>query len=133
MYGRSVNVAQGMPPSGGNGEFLVVLHREAGPEALAALSGQFRVTQVVSPRVVVVKTGPGEPPPPGSLPGVVTVTDAELDPEVSETLDENEALFAAAWTSRMTGPPKQRRGEGLSWDAPGFLPPDPPAGRPSTG
>jgi hypothetical protein len=37
-----------------------------------------------------------------------------------EELDEQEALFVAAWTNGMTGPEKQRRGEGLPWDAPGF-------------
>jgi len=123
-------MVEGSPPSGGNGEYLVILHRQSAPEALPV---RFRVTQVVSPRVVVVQTSPGEPPPSASLPGVLAVTDGELNPEVTETLDETEALFVAAWTSRMTGPPKQRRGDGLSWGASGFLPPDPPAGQSSTG
>jgi hypothetical protein len=119
----------GISPSSGNGEYLVILNRESAPETLAALSAQFRVTQVVSPRVVIVSTGPGEHPPPASLPGVLAATNGELNPMVAATLDETEMLFAAAWASRVTGPPKQRKGEGLSWDSPGFLPPDPPAGR----
>lgn len=122
-----------MSPSVANREFLVILHRDSAPEALAALSARFRVTQAASPRMVVVETGPGQHPPSVSLPGVLAVTDGWLDPEVAETFDETERLFATAWTSRMTGPPKHRRGDGLSWDAQGFAPPDPPADRPSTG
>jgi hypothetical protein len=118
----------GISPSNGNGEYLVILDRESAPETLAALAAQGRVTQVASPRVVVVVTGPGGHPP-TLLPGVLAVTDGELNPLVAETLDETERLFAAAWASRMTGPSPQRRGEGLAWDTPGFLPPDLPAGR----
>ena len=41
-----------------------------------------------------------------------------------DTLTVAENAFVSAWESRRR--PKERLGEGLSWDSPGFLPPDPP-------
>jgi hypothetical protein len=126
-------MVEGAPISGGGGEILVILDRESAAEALASLSTRFRVTHAVSPRVVVIETDPGQPPPSTSQTGVVAVSDGPLNPEIVETLDYAEGLFVSAWTRRMIDASKQRRGEGLSWDAEGFTPPDPPAGRPSAG
>jgi hypothetical protein len=42
------------------------------------------------------------------------------------SLGESERLFAQAWQLRQQSGGKQRRGEGLGWDAEGFLPPDKP-------
>lgn len=120
-------------PLPGGGEILVILNRESAADALSALSTRFRVTHAVSPRVVVVETDPGQLPPSTSETGVMAVADGPLNPEIVNTLDDAERLFVSAWTSRMTDAPKQRRGEGLSWGADGFTPPDPPAGRPSAG
>ena len=39
-------------------------------------------------------------------------------------LNDAESLFAQAWLSRQ-GQVKQRRGDGLDWDTPPMLPPDP--------
>lgn len=126
-------MAKDMPSSNRGSEFLVILDPESAAQALDALSTQYRVTQLASPRVVVVESDPGQRPPSASLVGVLAVCDGPPDPEIVKTLGETEALFVAAWASRMTDAPKRRRGEGLSWDAPGFAPPDPPAGRPSAG
>ena len=108
-------------------EFLVILDPSAAAEGLKRLRESHRVTQVGSPRVVVVSVLPGETPPSSSTPGVVAVSGGTLPSGLLERLDESEALFATAWVSRMTGPEKQRRGAGLPWDASGFEPPDPPA------
>jgi hypothetical protein len=112
------------------GEFLLILDSVTAAEAQEQLHRTHRVTQVGSPRVVVVAVSPEETPPSPSTPGVVTVSSGSLPPDIFEELDEQEALFVAAWASRMTGPEKQRRGEGLPWDAPGFEPPDAPTGTP---
>jgi hypothetical protein len=112
---------------GDGGEFLVILEPAAAEEALEHLRSGHQVTQIGSPRVVVA-VSPGEAPPSPSIPGVVAVSGGAMPPDIGEELDEREALFVAAWVSRMKGPEKQRRGEGLPWDAPGFEPPDPPAG-----
>jgi len=117
--------------SGGEGsssEYLVILEPSAATEALEHLRSGHWVIQVGSPRVVVVVVSPGETPPSSETPGVVAVSGGALPADIIEELDEQEALFVAAWTSRITGPEKQRRGEGLPWDAPGFEPPDLPTG-----
>jgi hypothetical protein len=109
-------------------EYLVILDPVAAAEALEQLGSNHRVTQVGSPRVVVVTVPRGETPPSSAIPGVVAVSGGALPDDMVEELDEQEALFVAAWTRRMMGPGKQRRGEGLPWDAPGFEPPDLPTG-----
>jgi hypothetical protein len=113
-----------------DGEFLVILDPLTAAEAQERLRSSHRVTQVGSSRVVVVAVSPEETPPSPSTPGVVAVSSGAPPPGVVEELDEQEAMFVTAWASRMTGPEKQRRGEGLPWDAPGFEPPDRPAGEP---
>ena len=112
------------------GEVLVILDPLSAAKTQERLRISHRITQVGSPRVVVVAVSPEETPPSPSTPGVVAVSSGALPPGVMEELDEQEALFVRAWASRMTGPQKQRRGEGLPWDAPGFEPPDSPAGEP---
>jgi hypothetical protein len=112
------------------GELLVILDLRTAAEAQERLRSSHRVTQVGSPRVLVVAVSPGETSPTSSTPGVVAVSSGALPPSVVEELDEQEALFVTAWARRMTGPEKQRRGEGLPWDTPGFEPPDSPAGAP---
>lgn len=108
-----------------SGERLVVLADDAADAALAELRSYGRVTQVASRRLVVLESEE-DPAVLGSLPGVVVSTASELPVEVASGLDEGEALFASAWSSRMRQETKTRPGEGLSWDAPGFQPPDPP-------
>jgi hypothetical protein len=45
------------------------------------------------------------------------------DERVLDDLDEGARLFVRAWQERPLRK-AERRGEGLSWDAPGFEPPD---------
>jgi hypothetical protein len=47
------------------------------------------------------------------------------DVGVLDELDEGARLFVRAWQERPLSK-TDRRGEGLSWDAPGFEPPGPP-------
>jgi hypothetical protein len=77
-----------------------------------------------SPRLFVVRVDPAVRAQLVELPGVVAATDEAFSAGVAEQLDEAEALFAAAFAAR--GTPKQRAGNGLEWDAPGFEPPDAP-------
>ena len=114
--------------SGDRPELLVILGGERAAEALNQLRNSYRVTQSASPRVVVIEAGPGEAGRLRAIPGVKVVTAGELPSEGMEGLDDGEALFVEAWVSRINELPlKQRPGEGLPWDAPGFIPPDPPA------
>jgi hypothetical protein len=59
------------------------------------------------------------------IPGVTALVE-EPPAELPTDLSPEERVFVAAWAAR--GAPKVRRGEGLDWDAPGFEPPDRPAG-----
>jgi hypothetical protein len=114
-------------------EFLVVLDpvpaAAATEDPLPALRAAARVTQVLSRRLVLVQAGGAElVAAVRAVPGVALVqTDPAAELSVDATgLDEKERLFVAAWRARSR--PKQRPGEGLDWDAPGFLPPDRPGG-----
>ncbi len=108
-------------------ELLVIFGDDGAEEALAELSNRRPVTHVVSRRVVVVQHPTDEPDVDiRAIPGVAAVMAAEVPPEFLATLDETEAMFVTAWSSRKGKPKKERSGEGLPWDAPGFEPPDPP-------
>jgi hypothetical protein len=108
-------------------ELLIILPRDRVTEALAQVRRTCRVTQVASPRVAVVTCAPGEQPGVRSIPGAIVIGSGDPAPAVMGDLDDGESLFVAAWVRRMQElPAKQRRGEGLSWDAPGFTPPDAP-------
>lgn len=62
------------------------------------------------------------------VPGVRVVADLLPESEVA-ALPEPLRLAAAAWNERLRSKAEGGRvkGRGESWDAPGFLPPDPPA------
>jgi hypothetical protein len=94
------------------------------------LGENYRVTQRLSPRVVIVEpSGDTTKEKLQTMKGV----DAVLEPgeslagDVRSTLTDTEALFVDAYAQRSRH--KKRLGEGLDWDAEGFLPPDPPTKR----
>ena len=60
------------------------------------------------------------------MPGVSSVSEGAVAPELLGGLDEAEALFVSAWASRSEVPKLPRPGDGVDWDAGGFEPPDPP-------
>jgi hypothetical protein len=105
----------------------MVLDEDAVGETLDRLRGTFRVMHVASPRLVVVERTPAATAAAAQgVEGVVAVSDGELPQELLDRLGPEDQLFASAWASRMTDTAKERKGEGLAWDAPGFVPPDPP-------
>lgn len=108
-------------------ERLVVLSDDN--DAMDRLSSRYAISQVASPRVVVVRLPQSEPDSAlQSRPEVLAVD--EVTPEVAAGLTDAEALFVSAWAQRTReSGTKQRPGDGLSWDHPGFAPPDPPPGR----
>jgi hypothetical protein len=88
-----------------------------------------RVVHTASPRLVVgERAAPASDAAVRGIEGVVAVSDGELPQSLLDRLGPEEQLFATAWASRMAADPKERRGEGLAWDARGFAPPDPPHG-----
>lgn len=88
---------------------------------------RYRVTQRVSPRVVIVEPSVDLTKEQlQATSGVTAVFEPGERPDaaVRGALTDTEALFVDAYAQR--GRPKARPGDGLSWDAEGFLPPDPP-------
>ena len=54
-------------------------------------------------------------------PATSAVYAEDVPPEALEQFDQATRAFAAGWNERRR--PKERRGEGLSWDAPGYKAP----------
>lgn len=117
--------------SNGGQDLLIIISENRAEEIFKRISADYKVRQVASSRVFTVEGDQNELAKLRRISEVTIVApggggDAPTD--VLETLDEGEKLFVLAWSSRSkeTGS-KQRRGEGMSWDAPGFTPPDAPA------
>jgi hypothetical protein len=128
VHGNGVVPAQGgtdaMPDP--QREFLVILEPRLADKTLAQLRAIANVTQVLAPRLALVRADPETMARAAQIGGVLDVSDDTL-PELPQDLSPSERLFVSAWEARRQ--PKTRPGEGLSWDAPGFLPPDPPVDR----
>jgi len=108
-------------------ELLVRVDQDRAADALERLRRELRVTQEAPPRLAVVEAAPGRAGEVAAVPGVVAVAGpGGVPPELTEGLSEDERLFVAAWELR-TGEEgeRERPGEGLEWDAPGYTPPDP--------
>lgn len=105
-------------------ELLVVLHLSAGDQGLNEVKRETTVIQHVPPRLVLVEGEPNVIDRLRELPGVRSVFRPEDDMGEIGDLSEHERLFVDGW--RLRGQPKERPGDGLPWDAPGYLPPDPP-------
>lgn len=105
---------------------LVIITGNRAEEAFERITADYTVRQLASSRVFVVEGGQSELAKLRLISGVTVVAAGDAPPDVLETLDEGEKLFAEAWLSQSEQGSKQRRGEGLSWDAAGFTPPDAP-------
>jgi hypothetical protein len=89
--------------------------------------GRYRVTQKVSPRVMIIEPASDATKEEiASMEGVDSVLEPGASPlgNVSGELTNAEALFVDAYKQRSRH--KDRLGEGLNWDVEGFAPPDPP-------
>lgn len=107
-------------------ELLVVVNEDVPAGALRDLLAAGAATQMLLPRLVLIQPDQGAVERLRAMPGVRAVYRAgeTPDPEVLG-LDDEETFFVGAWQLRAQG--KTRRGDGLAWDAPGLVPPDPPA------
>ena len=104
-------------------EVLVVLGAAATEPQRQAVMRAAPAAQMISPRVFTSATADAARV--RSMPGVGAVLTGGEAVESLPALDDNETLFAQAWLSR-AGKTKQRIGEGLDWDTPPMIPPDPP-------
>lgn len=106
-------------------ELLIVLADGTSSETVRR---RYEVTQTASPRVFAVRrTGPDMERELRARPEILSVAAADVAPEILADLSESEALFVQAWSRRMReATTKTRPGEGRSWDASGYQPPDRP-------
>jgi hypothetical protein len=108
---------------------LVVLHDASASQTATRLQDRYEIPSRLPPRILVVDPGEEGLADLRSDPGVLGVYEREVPADVLARLRQEEQLFAGAWVQQATQEPKARLGEGLSWDAPGFQPPDAPPPR----
>ena len=104
-----------------DGELLVLADRATFADTLRTLRATATVTHVLRPIVIVSGADPAVL---RRFEGVREVVTDDLSAAARHDLEPEARTFVDAWRRRSA--PRDRRGDGLAWDAPGFLPPDPP-------
>lgn len=99
----------------------------AAQKLLDRTSGDYRVISVLPPRMVVAEIAESELEELRRDPGVRLIVEDAVPKEIFNELTEGEKIFLNGWLLKRVSPEKKRAGDGLSWDTPGFLPPDPPS------
>lgn len=99
---------------------LVVDEPERFEAIVAAVGATAPVIQQLPPRLAIVAS----PASGQQLPQVSGATWYREGAAIDERLSAEELLFVTAWRQRRRT--KDRPGEGLPWDAPGYQPPDAP-------
>ena len=108
-------------------EALVIVDECQATEALSRVGERVEVTQRLPPRLAIARGAPGALEAVRNLPGIVSVSEGPVPVPVLQALNPTEQVFAEAWA--LSRKPKDfRPGDGLSWDAPGYQPPDRPDG-----
>lgn len=83
-----------------------------------AVPPQAQVLQRLPPRLAIVAADAEGIRALEDSPSVAAVFAEDVPPEALEQFDQVTRAFAAGWNERRQ--PKQRRGEGLAWDTPGY-------------
>ena len=105
-------------------QYIVLLSsNDQGADAI--VRQRCRVVSALPPRLLVVEADEQVAQELRVLPGVDDVISG-MHNIPSSSLNESEQLFVQAWQRSRHLDDKQRPGEGLNWDAEGFLPPDHP-------
>lgn len=106
-------------------EVLLILEEDPEAPSHEEVRREQRVTQALSDRVFAIEEPDAERLAElEALPGVSLYREGSTPARIPTGLSDAERVWVDAWGQR--GEPKERPGEGLSWDAPGFEPPDPP-------
>jgi len=102
-------------------ELLLILDEGSAPDLLRHLDSGLTITHRVSPRIVVLKGGDDALAEIAGRQGVNLALERGANQGSFEGLSEGERLFVAGWIS--SPPSRDRPGDGLTWDAPGYTPP----------
>lgn len=106
-------------------EVLIVLDDSITDTDREAVLRVAPVTQSISERVFLASVEDAALANLRSMAGIAKVVAGAEPARSLPQLEDGESLFVQAWLSKR-GQVKQRRGEGLDWDTPPMLPPDPP-------
>jgi hypothetical protein len=96
----------------------VLIELEPGTSADAAVPPDVRVLQQMPPSLAIVSADEAGIRALEAAPGVTAVFAEDVPPEALERLDVVGRAFATGWNERRR--PKDRIGDGLAWDTPGF-------------
>lgn len=99
----------------------VLIELQPGATVEDALPPAVRILQRMPPRLAIVAADAEGIRALEHLPEISAVHTQAVPAEVLERFDQAARLFAAGWNERRR--PKERIGEGLPWDAPGFQAP----------
>jgi hypothetical protein len=106
------------------GEALIILKSPLSADERAAITRAAPVRQAISDRVFVAEVDDRGLDDLRAKPGISRVVTGGEALETLPEMTDTERLFARAWLSSR-GEVKSRRGEGLDWDTPPMVPPDP--------
>ena len=104
-------------------EVIIVFVEPPNQRVMSELKTRYRVKALVPPRLAVMELEQSQMADLERLAGVEAVLTGPSSP-LPASLTESERLFISAWQQPRGD--KQRKGEGLPWDAEGYLPPDKP-------
>jgi hypothetical protein len=100
----------------------VLVELQPGAVLEDAVPPEAHILQRLPPRLAIVTADEQGIRAMERTPAISAVFAGDVPPEKLEQFDQATRTFAAGWNERRR--PKQRPGEGLSWDSPGFEPPD---------
>ncbi|MDR4479556.1 MAG: hypothetical protein R3B37_07420 [Nitrospira sp.] len=107
-------------------EVLIIFKAPPSPRVVADLRSRFAVKALAPPRIAVLHLQENQVQDLQRMPGLEAVLQGPSSPS-PPSLTEQERLFITGWQQQQQGEGgKRRKGEGLPWDAEGYLPPDRP-------
>jgi hypothetical protein len=96
----------------------VLVELQPGAAIEEAIPPQAQILQRLPPRLAIVSADEEGIRAMERSPKISAVFAEDVPPEALEQFDQVSRAFAAGWNERRR--PKERPGEGLSWDSPGF-------------
>jgi hypothetical protein len=102
-------------------EILIILETDTISQIRPTIEQRYTVVHSFSERTLVVRGEQNEVQQIKQMKGVLLATETEVPDAVLNLLSHTEQLSISAW--QLSKEPKNRKGEGNSWDAPGFSPP----------